>query len=275
MCTRVPCVSQQRCRLSLLLQSTLLGARGASECTACRCRWAHRQAPLLFEQRSRCGLAVSGITPPSSGQTTAGKVVPSCEHRARRCLPLMSNVRRHQYHRAMQQGHTSIAAPVVRVACLAALLRRAACPLAVGAPIVLRKVAGARIVPGRPSVGGRRTVVHVLRESTAPRRLERTQRQSGSCAVSAPLGSGGACVAAQQVRSAYAAMVLRQGRHRRAVHAGGCVVGVGSSRAEGGAVPLRRQHASTIVLEAPPNPSIERTCSGTLRVPTHAAHVER
>jgi hypothetical protein len=24
-----------------------------------------------------------------------------------------------------------------------------------------------------------------------------------------------------------------------------------------------------------PNPSIERTCSGTLRVPTHAAHVER
>jgi len=24
-----------------------------------------------------------------------------------------------------------------------------------------------------------------------------------------------------------------------------------------------------------PNPSIERTCSGALRVPTHAAHVER
>jgi hypothetical protein len=36
-----------------------------------------------------------GLTPPSSGQTTAGKVVLLCEHRARRCLPLMSNVMRH------------------------------------------------------------------------------------------------------------------------------------------------------------------------------------
>jgi hypothetical protein len=89
---RVPCASQQRCLLSLLLQSTLLGARGASECTACRCRSAHRQASLLFEQRSRCGLAVSGITPPSSGQTTAAEVVPLRQQCARRCLPLMSNV---------------------------------------------------------------------------------------------------------------------------------------------------------------------------------------
>ena len=93
--TRVPCVSQQRCRLSPWLQSTLLGARGASQCTACRCSAAYRQASLLFEQRGRCGLAHSGITPPSSGHTTAGSDCALRRRHLRRCMPLMSNVRRH------------------------------------------------------------------------------------------------------------------------------------------------------------------------------------
>jgi hypothetical protein len=183
----------------------------------------------------------------------------------------------------MRKGLASIAASVVRVAGLAAPSRRAACPLAVGAPRVLRAVARARAVPGRPSVGGRRTVVRVPREARAPRGLERTQRPSRLSSAEWLQNRRCACAPALRVRSAYVVFVLRQGRHRPAAHAGGGVAGVGASRAEGSAVLSQQPRAKPTVQEAPPNPSIERTNNGgrgravlrASRAPLFAAHVER
>jgi hypothetical protein len=192
-------------------------------------------------------------------------------------------VRRRQYHRPMRKGLTPIAASVARVACLAAPLRRAACPSAVGATTVLRAAARASAVPGRPSVGGRRTAVQVPLNSRTTRKLERAQSQSRSSSAEWLQSRRCACAPALRVRSACAAFVLCQGWHRPAAHASGGVVGVGASRAEGSAVLSQQARAKPTVQKAPPNPSIERTNNGgqrlavlrASRAPLFAAHVER
>ena len=60
------------------------GVAGLLESTVCR--WLQERA----------------LTPPSSGPTTAGRSCALRPHRARRCGPLMSNVRRHRKHRAWE-----------------------------------------------------------------------------------------------------------------------------------------------------------------------------
>jgi hypothetical protein len=170
----------------------------------------------------------------------------------------------------------------VRVACLAAPSRRAACPLAVGALLVHRAAACASTVPGRPSVGGRRTAAQVPRQCEALRKLARQQRTGGSVrawrlskdAEPVLLGSAGAGAPALRVRSACAAFVLRCGRHRPAAHAGGGVGGVRISPTERSAV-LSHQQRASLVRRAPPNHSIERTVKRQLRCLSPAAHVER
>jgi hypothetical protein len=223
--------------------------------------------------RAKCSLCESSdLTPPSSGRQKGCAFLP----------PLMSNVRRRQYHHPMQQGRTSIAASVPRVACLAAPVRRAACPLAVGARIVLRTEACAGAVLGRPSVGGRRIAAQVPSKCAAPRKLTRRQRTRGHVQAWLPnqraapvlLGSAGARAPALRVRSACAAFVLRYGRHRPAAHAGVGVGGVRVSPTERSAV-LSHQQRASLMQRAPPNHSIERTPYGMLRMPPVAAHVER
>jgi hypothetical protein len=206
---------------------------------------------------------------------------------------LDNKVRRRQYMFAMRQGLVSLAASVPRVACLAAASRGAACPLAGGAPIVLRAAACGNAVQGCPSVGGQRSVVQAPGQTRAPCGPARGQRQRprGSaqarrgCINPAPVllapvffgravaRSAVARAPALRVRSACGAIVLRCGRHRPAAHAGGGVSGVGASAAEQGAVLSHQQRAGAIVQGAPPNPSIERT-SKRLRL-FAAAHVER
>jgi hypothetical protein len=183
----------------------------------------------------------------------------------------------------MRNGLTSIAASVVRVAGPASPSCRAACPLAVGAPFVLRAAACARAVPGRPSVGGRRTAVQVPLNSRTTRKLKRAQSQSRSSSEEWLQNRRCACAPALRVRSACAAFVLCQGRHRPSALAGGGVVGLCASRAEGSAVLSQQPRAKLTVQKAPPNPSIERTnnggrfCAASAAVcaPLFAAHVER
>jgi hypothetical protein len=180
-----------------------------------------RRAVALLARRASRNKSVSGrarITPPSSGQTTAGGLVPLRQQCARRCLPLMSNVSRHMQscrvngsavkaRAALHQCAVQPSAVGSRKAQLARRLCRAVRPAAAGAPIVEaspeQRSASCRAV--RPSAASAPVRKRArIRRSARPRsRIFNTRGKQH--ALFAP---------ALRVRSACAASFLRCGRHR-------------------------------------------------------------
>jgi hypothetical protein len=226
-----------------------------------------------------------GLTPPSSGQTTAGADWLFAKACARRCLPLMSNVSRHMQscqangsavkaRAALRQCAVQRGAVGSRKAQLARRLCRAVRPAAAGAPIV-------EASPEQTPASCR-----AVRPSAASAPLRKREQEFGG------LRGHGQCFSTQGNTYSsprpceYAAPALFRSSATagigRAAHAGG---GVGSIRRMQRAQALRSRNHRAVCEQntVTANPSIERTYNGgrpraasaASRAPLYAAHVER
>jgi hypothetical protein len=247
-------------------------------------------APCAARQVGVCGggllwCSCCGLTPPSSGQTTAGSNWLFCEHCARRCLPLMSNVSRHM--QSCQANGSAVKARAAlrhcavqrngvggRKAQLALPLRRAVRPAAAGAPIVQASLeqrpascravrppaASAPVCVREQEFGGLRGLGQCFSTHANTRSLPRP------CEYAAPA----------PLRSSATAGI------GRAAHAGGGVGSVGRMHKLQASCSRHRCavfEQNTVTA----NPSVERTNNGgrqcavkrALRAPLFAAHLQR
>jgi hypothetical protein len=230
-------------------------------------------------------VAQRDLTPPSSGQTTAGGLVPLRQQCVRRCMPLMSNVRP-QGTRMCSTHRLANSAARARSALAAALrvLRSAE-----DSAVLARKANGSfsqRCRLRAPAVANVGQFVGAA-EAAALRASSPTRIAAVFGAVLVRRANGrvrSALVAASRgLRSAQEGAVFTR-RAAKAVRLLAWspvrVASLGAMRSVAGSVV--RQRAAVVQLLRP-NPSIERTNNGgrgcaasaALRAPLFAAHVER